>query len=74
MCEYDEEAWETRSYPDAFCYLPDMDVTVIDTDGKNDEDIEDPLPTSSMDMAFLLKQIPFFFLQPDDEDDINIYL
>ena len=73
MCEYDDETWETRNCPDVFCNLPAMDVTVIDTDEENYEDIEDPLPTSSMDMAFLLKQNPFFFLQPDDDEDINVY-
>ena len=74
MCEYDDEAWETRSCPDVFCHLPDMDVTVIDTDEENYEYIEDPLPTSSMDMAFLLKQNPFFCLQSDYEDNTNVYI
>ena len=72
MSEYDEETWETRSCPDVFCHLSDKDSTVIDTDEEHYEDVMDPLSSSTVDMFFLLKQNPFFVLQSDDEEDINV--
>ena len=52
MSEYDDETWETRSCPDVFCHLSDMDATVIDTDGEHYEDIMDALSTCPLDLVF----------------------
>ena len=72
MSEHDDETWETKSCSDVFCQISDMDAAVNDTDEEDCEDIMDPMSVSSLDMDFLLKQNPFFVLQSDDEEDINV--